>query len=113
KEKKNMKNTIKAALYARVSTEEQASEGYSISAQIELLYDYAHKNNIEIINEYIDEGKSGKNIEGRPEMKRLLMDAKDENFNAVIIYRLDRLARKTRDSLDIVEKLGFHNVQLI
>lgn len=108
-----MDNKMKAVLYARVSTEEQATEGYSINAQKELLYEYANKNNIEIIEEYIDEGKSGKSIEGRPEMKRLLRDAKDENFNAVIIYKLDRLSRKTKDALEIAEKLDFHNVQLI
>ena len=62
-----MNNKTKAVLYARVSTEEQATEGYSINAQKELLYEYANKNNIEIIEEYIDEGKSGKSIEGRPE----------------------------------------------
>ena len=108
-----MNNKTKAVLYARVSTEEQATEGYSINAQKELLYEYANKNNIEIIEEYIDEGKSGKSIEGRPEMKRLLRDAKDENFNAVIIYKLDRLSRKTKDALEIAEKLDFHNVQII
>ncbi|MGY3714915.1 recombinase family protein [Sutcliffiella cohnii] len=108
-----MDNKMKAVLYARVSTEEQATEGYSINAQKELLYEYANKNNIEIIEEYIDEGKSGKSIEGRPEMKRLLRDAKEENFNAVIIYKLDRISRKTKDALEIAEKLDFHNVQLI
>lgn len=111
KVKKMSENKIKAVLYARVSTEEQATEGYN--AQKELLNEFAHKHNFEIIDEYIDEGKSGKNIEGRPEMKRLLKDAKNENFNAVIVYKLDRLSRKTKDSLEIVEVLEFHNIQLI
>lgn len=113
KVKKMSENKTKAVLYARVSTEEQATEGYSINAQKQLLNEFAHKHNFEIIDEYIDEGKSGKNIEGRPEMKRLLKDAKNENFNAVIVYKLDRLSRKTKDSLEIVEILEFHNIQLI
>lgn len=108
-----MKNTIKAVLYARVSTEEQVRDGYSINAQKELLNEYARRNNIEIIEEYIDEGKSGKSIDGRPEMKRLLRDTKTGSFEIVIVYKLDRLARKTKDSLEIVENLEAHNVQLV
>ena len=46
-------------------------------------------------------------------MIHLLEDAKQEKFEAVIVYKLDRLARKTRDSLEIVETLGSHGVQLI
>lgn len=100
-------------IYARVSTEEQATEGYSIKAQKDLLSSYAEKHNLAIVSEYIDEGKSGKSIEGRPQMIRLLEDVKQKKFEAVIVYKLDRLARKTRDSLEIVETLGNHGVQLI
>ena len=102
-----------AVIYARVSTEEQATDGYSIKAQKDLLSNYAEKNNLTIIDDYIDEGKSGKSIAGRPQMIRLLDDAKQGKFEAVIVYKLDRLARKTRDSLEIVETLGNHGVQLI
>ncbi|MGG6359619.1 recombinase family protein [Peribacillus frigoritolerans] len=56
---------------------------------------------------------SGKSIEGRPEMQRLLKDARENKFNAVITYKFDRLARKTKDSLEIVENLEHHNVQLM
>lgn len=49
-------NMLKGVIYARVSTEEQASEGYSIEGQKQLLYDYAMQRNIQIIDEYIDEG---------------------------------------------------------
>ena len=104
---------LTGVIYARVSTEEQVSEGYSINAQKELLQEYAKTRNIQIVDEYIDEGRSGKSIEGRPEMQRLLKDARDNKFDTVITYKLDRLARKTRDSLDIVETLERHNVQLM
>ncbi|WP_079710180.1 recombinase family protein [Paraliobacillus ryukyuensis] len=107
-----MSNTKLAALYARVSTEDQV-DGYSIEAQKDRLYQYAQNNDIEIIGEYIDEGKSGKSIDGRPEIKRLLKDANNGKFNAVMIYKLDRLARNTKDSLEIVETLNNFNVQLI
>lgn len=108
-----MIKTLQAVMYARVSTEEQATEGYSIKAQKDLLSSYAEKHNLIIVSEYIDEGKSGKSIDGRPQMMRLLEDAKQKKFEAVVVYKLDRLARKTRDSLEIVETLGSHGVQLI
>lgn len=110
---KNMTLPNKAVIYARVSTEEQASEGYSIEAQKQLLQEYAKQRNIQIIDEYIDEGKSGKSIDGRPELLRLLSDARENKFDIVIIYKLDRLARKTRDSLEIAERLERHNVLLM
>ena len=106
-------NIINVAIYARVSTEEQATDGYSVKAQRDALTDYAGKNNLNIIGEYIDEGKSGKSISGRPQMKKLLKDAAEKKFDTVIIYKLDRLARKTRDSLEIAETLNNHGVQLI
>lgn len=106
-------NKLKAVIYARVSTEEQASEGYSIEAQKHLLRDYAKQRNIEIVGEYIDEGRSGKSIDGRPEMQRLLKNAQEKNFNVVLTYKLDRLARKTKDSLEIGETLERFDVQLM
>ncbi|MDC3418481.1 recombinase family protein [Aquibacillus salsiterrae] len=108
-----MNSTVKAVIYARVSTDEQVADGHSIEAQKQLLREYASQRKILIVDEYIEEGRSGKNIEGRPEMLRLLKDAKKDKFDAVITYKLDRLARKTRDSLDIVETLERHNVQLM
>jgi hypothetical protein len=68
-----MIKTLKAVIYDRVSTDEQATEGYSIPAQIELLVDYAKRHNLTITDENIDNGKSGKSIAGPPQMSRLLM----------------------------------------
>ena len=47
-----MEQRIKAVIYARVSSEEQKKEGFSIPAQLDLLHDFAHKNNIEIVKEF-------------------------------------------------------------
>lgn len=104
---------LKAALYARVSTEEQAKEGYSIAAQISEIKKYAEQNGFEIVDEYVDEGASGKSIAGRPQMKRLLKDASQQKFGVVIIYKIDRLARKLKDALEISETLERNNVNLI
>ena len=66
---KNIK--IKCNIYTRVSTTMQV-DGYSLDAQKEKLKRYAEFQNMEIVNEYSDEGKSGKSVEGRPEFQRML-----------------------------------------
>ena len=67
-----MKNKkIKCDIYTRVSTTMQV-DGYSLDAQKEKLKRYAEFQNMEIVNEYSDEGKSGKSVEGRPEFQRML-----------------------------------------
>ena len=48
--------------YARVSTQEQAEEGYSIDAQIQTIQEYCQRENMECVGVYVDRGKSGKNI---------------------------------------------------
>jgi site-specific DNA recombinase len=103
----------KAVIYARVSTEEQASEGFSIKAQLSHLYKYAELSNFEVIHEYIDEGVSGKSIDGRPQIKKLLMDARLKKFDAVLVYKLDRISRKLKDALEISEELERNNIKLI
>ncbi|MED4353970.1 recombinase family protein [Schinkia azotoformans] len=108
-----MSNLTKAALYARVSTEEQATEGFSIQAQIEDIEDYAKRNNMEIVARYVDEGVSGKNISGRPEMKRLLKDIENKEFSMVVVYKIDRISRKSKDALEIAERCEQANVSLI
>ncbi|MFB6466471.1 recombinase family protein [Cytobacillus sp. Hz8] len=108
-----MSNQTKAALYARVSTEEQVTEGFSIQAQIEDIESYAKRNNMEIVGRYIDEGVSGKSISGRPEMKRLLKDIEGKNFSTVIVYKIDRISRKSKDAMEIAERCEQANVSLI
>lgn len=104
---------IRAVLYARVSTEEQAREGYSIAAQNAELKRHAEQQGYRLVETYVDEGVSGKSIEGRPRMKQLLKDARDHKFDVVMVYKIDRLARKLSDSLDISETLEKNNVKLV
>ena len=70
---------MRAALYCRVSTLEQATEGYSIGVQKEKLKHYANAQSYEIAGIYSDEGFSGKNL-ARPEMERLLCDVKSDKI---------------------------------
>ncbi len=108
-----MTPTIRAALYARVSTEEQAKEGFSITAQIDEIRKYCERNDIEIVSEYVDEGKSGKSISGRPQMRKLLTNAGQNKFDVLVIYKIDRLARKLKDALEISDTLERNNVRLV
>ena len=68
-----MKN---AGIYVRVSTERQAQEGYSVAAQKENLTKFAQDNDFRVYEVYADEGISGKNVEGRPSVKKLIKDKK-------------------------------------
>ncbi len=101
------------ALYVRVSTEEQAKQGISLLAQEEALKNYASALGYEIFKIYKDEGKSAKDIKGRPEMKQMLDDAKAYKFQAIFIYKLDRFSRSLRDLIETIEKLKDWGVDFI
>ena len=78
--------------YCRVSTENQKDEK-TIELQVENLTKYAHKNNIEIIEWFKDDGVSGA-LENRPELVRMMECLKNSpDVAGVLIYKLDRLAR--------------------
>lgn len=90
----------KAVLYARVSTEEQASRDNSIPAQIKAIKQFALKNGIEITKEYVDEGKSARTAD-RPQFQQMISDAKkkDKIFSKILIHKTDRFARNRSDSV--------------
>jgi len=99
-----MKTKPLAAIYVRVSTEDQAKHGISLKAQEEALKNYANALGYEILKIYKDEGKSGKDIKGRPELQKLLEDAEVRKFQAIFIYKLDRLSRSLMDLIATIEK---------
>jgi site-specific DNA recombinase len=107
-------NEIKSvAIYCRVSTEEQASEGYSISAQKQVLRQYASLYGWQIAEEYVDEGISGKNIKGRPAMQRLVTDIDKNKFQAVLVWKISRLSRNMLDTLMLLDKFEEFDVKFI
>ena len=91
------------AIYVRVSTEEQAKEGYSIRAQIDKLKSYIMIKDWTFYKVYADEGISGKNITDRPAMNELISDIQAGRVNNVLVYKIDRLTRSTRDLIDLTE----------
>lgn len=94
----------KVAIYCRVSTLNQAEDGYSISEQQDKLNKYCDIMGWEVIETYTDAGFSGSNIE-RPAMKKLLKDAANHRFNAILVYKLDRLSRSTSDNLYLIKEV--------
>lgn len=100
---------INTGIYIRVSTEEQANNGYSIRAQEEKLTSYSKIKDWNVIDLYIDEGISGKNIEERCELLRLIGDIKNGKVNNVLVYKIDRLTRSTKDLIDLVELFNRYN----
>ena len=94
---------MQTAIYCRVSTEEQAKEGFSIHAQREKLTKYAEANDWHVVDYYIDDGISGKNLTDRKEILRLLDDVKKGRVKNVLIYKLDRLTRSVKDLIYLIE----------
>ena len=93
----------KAALYIRVSTEEQAAEGFSIAAQREKLSAYCKIHNLSG-EFYIDDGYSGKSL-NRPAMQQMILDIKQKLLEVVAVVKLDRLSRRQKDILYLIEDL--------
>ncbi len=102
-------------IYARVSTEEQAREGFSIRAQEEKLRSYAAVKDWPLFDVYLDEGISGKNVEDRPALQRLLHDIDAGKVENVLVFKVDRLTRSTKNLIELVEffhahKCGFNSL---
>lgn len=95
-----MKN---AAVYIRVSTDEQAREGYSLDAQLKAIKKYAQNNDILIDSKYIfsDEGISGRKAEKRPAFMEMIKQAKSKpkKFDVILIHKFDRFSRNREDSV--------------
>jgi DNA invertase Pin-like site-specific DNA recombinase len=85
---------MRAALYARVSTEDQAKEGFSIAAQLKRLEAYCKARGWKPVHEYIDDGYSGRDI-NRPAYRKL-MDEK-ESWDVLAVLKMDRIHRNSKN----------------
>lgn len=92
----------KVAIYSRVSTINQAEEGYSIQGQIEALTKYCEAMEWKIYKNYSDAGFSGGKLE-RPAITELIEDGKNNKFDTILVYKLDRLSRNVKDTLYLVK----------
>lgn len=99
---------IRIAVYVRVSTQEQAKEGYSIGEQIDRLKKYADAHGWIVVKIYTDAGHSGAN-QDRPALQDLIMDVKAGKIDKVLVYKLDRLSRSQKDTLELIEDVFLKN----
>jgi site-specific DNA recombinase len=103
-----------AIIYLRVSTEEQV-DNFSLGTQEEICRKEAIRRGFKVIKIFREEGKSAKNIIGRPILVEMLRYCKKNKntLGAMLVYRLDRLSRQTSDYLSIRKSLIAHNIKLI
>ncbi|MFH1360401.1 MAG: recombinase family protein [Candidatus Omnitrophota bacterium] len=100
---------MKVALYTRVSTEDQAREGFSLEVQRNYLLQYAKNFGWDVFcsmsgrDVYMDDGYSGGNMD-RPALQRLLFDARNKHFDLILVYKQDRLSRRLKDLLGLLEE---------
>lgn len=99
---------MRVALYLRVSTQEQAKEGYSIGEQESRLRSYCKAMLWEIYKVYVDPGYSGGDT-NRPGLQDLIRDVEAGLIDKVVVYKLDRLSRSQLDTLFLIEKTFLTN----
>lgn len=102
---------MKAILYTRVSTESQALEGISLEAQEAKLRAWADLNGYEDVLHFTDAGVSGSKAENREGLRAALQSV--GRGDALIVYSLSRLARSTKDTLEISERLQKAGADLV
>lgn len=109
-----MTKKLRCYLYTRVSTEIQV-DGYSLEAQKERLRKEAEHRGMKVVGEYSDEGKSGKNIKGRPEFQKMLGDIKDgkDKVDYVLVFKLSRFGRNAADTLNSLQYMEDFGVNLL
>lgn len=102
---------MKVALYTRVSTEDQAREGFSLKIQREYLLHHVKEFikgevfcSLPGMEVYEDDGFSGYSMD-RPAFQRLLFDARNKKFDLILVYKQDRFSRKLKDLLSVMEEL--------
>lgn len=98
-------NTIRAAIYCRVSTEDQAKEGFSLSAQEERLKAYCTAKGWDVVKRYVDDGYSGRS-DDRPAYKRMM--AEKNEWDVMVVLKMDRIHRNSKNFTLMMEHLKLH-----
>lgn len=109
-----MENERKTAgVYIRVSTEDQAREGFSLGEQEEKLLQLCKFKELEVYKVYKDAGISAKDMEHRPQFQAMLKDMKEGKINYIVAYKLDRITRLVRDLEELISVLEQYNCFLL
>ena len=100
----------RAVIYARYSSHNQSEQ--SIEGQLRDNYEWANRNNVTVIGEYIDRALSG-TVDSRPDFQRMIEDAAKRQFTMIIVWKLDRFARNRFDSATYKAKLKKFGVRVV
>lgn len=103
---------MKAIGYLRVSTGAQADEGLSLNIQADKIAAWVKLNDAELLTVQSDPGRSGGRADNRPGLKRAV-ELAIKHKAALVVYSLSRLARSTRDAIDIADELGRAGADLV
>lgn len=93
---------VRVAIYTRVSTEDQAKEGFSLDAQLDKLRSYCKARDWVIGGEYIDDGYSGRNVK-RPAYSRMMEEM--DKWDALLVIKMDRIHRNSKNFMLMMEHL--------
>ena len=102
-----------AGIYIRVSTEDQAREGFSLGEQKDKLLQLCKFKEYEVFKIYEDAGISAKDMAHRPAFQEMLADMKKGKINYIVAYKLDRVTRSVRDLEELIAVLEKHNTYLV
>lgn len=102
KDNTNESQTIQAGAYIRVSTDEQAESGYGLQTQRERIAGALAMKGWTLYKEYEDGGQSGGKLD-RPALQEMLDDIDAGKIQAVVVFKLDRLSRSVRDTVELIE----------
>lgn len=107
-----LEGIMRAVGYIRVSTAQQTHEGISLEMQVSKIRQYCALNDLELAGIYGDPGISGKSIKARPGIQTVLDMVRRKRIDAVVTYKLDRIARNTVETLEMVERMDKAGVAL-
>ena len=100
----------KAVIYARYSSDRQTEQ--SIEGQLRVCHEFAEKNELTIIEEYIDRAMTGTN-DKRPAFQKMIADSIHHKFDYIVVYKLDRFARNRFDSAVYKAKLKQNGIRVL
>jgi DNA invertase Pin-like site-specific DNA recombinase len=106
----NMEKNTRVALYTRVSTEDQAKEGFSLTAQLERLRSYCEARDWSIMGEYVDDGYSGRSVK-RPAYQRMMRDM--DKWDVLLVMKMDRIHRNSRNFMEMMDTLRKRNREFV
>jgi len=98
------------ALYTRVSTEDQAKEGFSLDSKLDRLRSYCKARQWKIYKEYVDDGYSGRNIR-RPQYQEMFEDI--NNWDGIVVIKMDRIHRNQNNFTKMMMDLRKNNKEFV